>query len=233
VIGVLAPGDLGSPELGLISYGWFEEAIYVINALPYEIPSSGISIEGCDATGRTMVEIDGVTYYLEAWGSWSGQSVQDEGTGCYKTYTVALTNAGFISRSRFRSDISAHDDNVQLELPKRYFHIEEDISFSVRIIGEQGIDFSGFCMFTFEGHEGTAWEPVGDCSALPDYVPEPFPRQQGETIQVLLPTKTLGLQYAYQYELSPGTYRLKFTYAYPGGMGELFSPHFYIQDPSR
>jgi len=34
----------------------------------------------------------------------------------------------------------------------------------------------------------------------------------------------------YQYELAPGTYRLRFTYWHPGGVSELVSPMFYVVD---
>ena len=202
----------------------------MINDTPYNVPRSRVSLLGCKANGIVIVDLYGKNFYLDPGKSWSIQSVADEGGGCYRTHTISVSNSGLIQRERFQSDLTIQDEFVCLELSKRYFSMEEDISFSIKLIGEEGIDYSGFCMFTLEKHDGGSWIPFGDCSSLPDYVPEPYPRQPGEIFEGSLPISSIGLNYVYQYELTPGKYRVKFRYVYSEGTGIVISPYFIILD---
>lgn len=228
VIGHFEPWDPNDPALGLIIYGWFEELLYVIEDVPFEIPGSGVPLVGCDSTGVAIIEIGGEAFELEPGGGWSSQSVHDRGGGCYETHTISMVNSGLIEKERFISDLSVHDEYVQLEMVTLYFSLEEDISFDVIVSGEDNIDFSDYCPVMFELWDQNMWVEVGSCSNIPAYVPEPFPRQPGDIIEISLPQSTIGIDIPYQYELDVGTYRFRFTYYGPEGYQELYSQQFFV-----
>jgi hypothetical protein len=223
VIGHIKPWDPQDPTQGLFVYGWFEETLYAIEEIPFEIPGSGKPLLGCDSTGMAIFEIGGEAFELEPGGGWSTQAVHDRGGGCYETYTISIANAGLLESTRLISDLSARDDRVQLEMVTTDFSQDEEISFDIVVSGEDNIDFSHFCPFTFEMRDGENWIEVGSCSNLPDYVPEPFPRLPGDLIEISLPLSTIGLSYPYQYELGVAEYRVRFTYASGNEVHALYS----------
>ncbi|MGD8752314.1 MAG: hypothetical protein PVG14_12865 [Anaerolineales bacterium] len=226
--GSFDPWNPSNPAMGLLIYGWFEEQLFAIDKLPFDVQGIGTPLISCNAAGTVVVQIGGEAYNLEPGQSWSSQSVQDQGSGCFLTYTRNLSNLGLFERSNFISNLGARDDFVQLELKSGYHSLEDVIAFDITVIGETNVDFSNFCSITIETKELDQWVEIGSCSAIPDYAPEPFPRLPGTVIEMKLPTSTLGLDTPYQYKLSPGPYRLKLTYWEPDGYHDLYSQTFWI-----
>ena len=226
MIGHIKPWDPANTTLGLLVYGWFEETLYAIESMPFEVPGSRKPFLGCDSTGMVIIEIGGEPFKLEPGGSWSSQSVHDRGGGCYETYTISIVNFGLDENGRFISDLSAGDEYVQLEMVTNNFSLDDEISFDIFVSGEENIDFSHFCSITFENKNGDNWVEVGSCSNMPNYVPEPFPRMPGDLIGISFPLATVGSNYDYQYELEVGEYRAKFTYAVRNQLHELYSHPF-------
>lgn len=227
VIGEFAPWDPNDATLGLIIWGWFEDQLYVIDQIPFEIPNSSKPLVGCEPSGVAYIELSGEVFRFEPGQGWSSQSVHDMGDGCYETHTVSLVNYGLVEKPRFISDLSIRDENIQLILRKASFTDEDKIEFDIAITGEENVDFSHWCPVTFELREESGWIGIGSCHA-PDYVPEPFPRMPGEFIQFHLLRSTIGTDIPYQYELSDGWYRIKFTYYVGNEYRELFSRQFRI-----
>jgi hypothetical protein len=228
VIGNFEPWNPNYTGLGLLVYGWFEELLYAIEEVPFEVPNSGKPFVGCDPTGVVYVVIGGEALELEPGKSWSSQSVQDRGEGCYETHTLSIGNLGLVEKSHFISDLSARDENVQLDMVTNYYSLDENIAFDILVSGEVNIDFSHFCPFIIEMSEGENWVEVGSCSNFPDFVPEPFPRMPGDFIEISLPLSTIGLDYPYQYELGVGEYRIKFTYTIQNLSHEMYSHLFRV-----
>ena len=94
VNGTFKPWDSEDTALGLVVYGWFEETLYAIESMPFEVPGSRKPFLGCDSTGMVIIEIGGEAYELEPGGGWSSQSVHDRGEGCYETHTISIGNSG-------------------------------------------------------------------------------------------------------------------------------------------
>jgi hypothetical protein len=228
VIGHFKPWDPKDTTLGLVVYGWFEETLYAIEDMPFEVPGSRMPLLGCDSTGMVIIEIGSEAVELEPGGNWSSQSVHDRGGGCYETYTISLVNSGLIEKERFISDLSVRDDRVQLDMVTRYFSLDGEISFDILVRGEDNIDFSHFCPITFEMRDADNWVEVGSCSNIPDYAPEPFPRMPGALIEINLPISSIGIDLPYQYELGVGEYRIKFTYSVRNEFQELYSQRFQV-----
>lgn len=226
VIGEFAPWDPNDSTLGLIIHGWFEERLYVIDQVPFDIPNSNKPLLGCDPSGVAYIELGGEVFRFEPGKAWSSQSVHDRGEGCYETHTVSLVNSGLMEKTRFISDLSAKDEFIQLVMRKKYFPSDADVVFDIVITGEENVDFSHWCPVTIERLEETEWVEIGACSNIPDYVPEPYPRMPSDFIQFQLPRSTMGVDIPYQYELFDGTYRIKFTYYVTNEYRELYSQQF-------
>jgi hypothetical protein len=228
VIGLIEPWKTDDPAVGLLIDGWFEDRLYAVDKLPFEIGKSKIQILGCRFDGTAIIEIGGNAYNLPPDKGWARQSVVDEGEGCFITWTLSLRNDGMIEKWHFKSDLSAIDDHIRLEVKDKYFSLEEDVIFDIVVIGDDNIDFSDFCSITFERLIDGDWQEVGECGEVPDYVPEPFPRLPGALIEITMPISTMELKSEYKYDLDPGSYRIKVTYHQPEGYSVIYSPRFHI-----
>jgi hypothetical protein len=228
VIGSFMPWHPADTAKGLIIYGWFEEELFAIGSMPMEVPRSGINLLGCDTDGKAVVEIAGVAYYLEAGKGWSRQSVADEGGGCYRTYTMSLASVGLMEKERFISDLSWQDDHVQLIVRSRYNTLADGIAFDIIVIGDDNIDFSGFCSVRLENMQEGSWVDIGACDGIPDYVPEPYPMQPGKFVEMTMPSVAVGEDYVYHYELVPGVYRIKLIYTVANEVHEFTSREFRV-----
>jgi hypothetical protein len=96
---------LTSTIIGFFGYGRWNEAVYVIKALPYQTPPYGeATIYSVDAQGTVVVEVQGKTYFVRPGQAWaaSGDVKREPPPGCHITWTSQLSNYGLLAQAKIR-----------------------------------------------------------------------------------------------------------------------------------
>jgi len=96
---------LTSTIVGFFGYGRWNEAAYVIKALPYQTPPYGEAIiYSVDAQGAIVAEVQGKTYTIRPGQAWTegGDVKREPPPGCHITFRSQLSNHGLLAQAKIR-----------------------------------------------------------------------------------------------------------------------------------
>jgi len=120
------------------------------------------------------------------------------------------------------------DENLRLEISQNMFTLAEEIEIEITILTD-GIYFYDLCDWWFERETDDGWEFVGDCPDT-NFTDEPYPRQPGDKMLMLLPLSGTDNVYTYNYTLTPGIYRYGISYGTEVGFSKTYSAPFELVD---